>query len=76
MTDKRRCATGKLRYGTEQEARMALTDAKIRGALGQVRRRREERVYRCPTCSGFHLTSMTRQLPQENLPRSEDANLR
>ena len=76
MTDKRRCATGKLRYGTEQKAQMALTDAKIRRALGQARRRHEERVYHCQTCSGFHLTSLPEQLPQENLPRSEDANLR
>lgn len=50
------CKTGKLRYKDKLGARIALsqTAAKTDG------RRNESRVYRCPSCAGWHLTSRER----------------
>lgn len=56
-----RCSTGKNRYANEHDAALAL--AVIQGfkdltELGK--KRREERIYRCPECAGVHLTSKPR----------------
>ena len=48
-----RCRTGKVVYPDRAEAQAALTSA--RRAKGS--RRREKRVYPCPVCKRFHLTS-------------------
>lgn len=53
----RQCATGKLRYGTETEALTALTrtrEARVRTADPHPP---ENRIYKCPQCDGWHLTS-------------------
>lgn len=50
------CPTGKVRYATEQYARAQLVGAIIRRNRGNAKRQ-EQRVYPCPVCHGFHLTS-------------------
>ncbi|MBW3092298.1 hypothetical protein KIH79_04895 [Bifidobacterium sp. 82T10] len=47
------CHTGKNRYATADEAQLAL--ASCRGSASN--RRREQRIYHCPMCKGWHLTS-------------------
>lgn len=47
------CRTGKIRFINENEAKLAL--ASCRGSVA--RRRHECRVYHCPDCNGWHLTS-------------------
>lgn len=42
------CVTGKERYPTRDEAH---------AALERQRPRRRLRIYRCPWCSGYHLTT-------------------
>ncbi len=46
-------ATGKVRYGSEQEAVRILAHA----VSSKSERRREQRFYRCSHCRGYHLTS-------------------
>ncbi|MCX4095308.1 hypothetical protein [Nocardia sp. alder85J] len=47
-----RCITGKVQYFTAADAELALA-----GIDHSDPRRREQRVYRCPDCQGWHLTS-------------------
>lgn len=49
----------KRRYATYDEAAMVLVNAKIERAFRRRHwaKRREERVYFCHACLGFHLTS-------------------
>lgn len=55
---KRSCnKTLKQRYATEQAATRVLLNARISRSLRENSRRREERVYRCEFCEGWHLTS-------------------
>jgi hypothetical protein len=49
--------TNKRRFGSYDEAQLALVDAKIKRAFGRSQKRREERSYYCGNCNGFHLTS-------------------
>lgn len=48
----------KVRFGSYDEAQLALVDAKIKRVLRGKQKRREERSYWCGGCNGFHLTSM------------------
>lgn len=54
-------ASGKVRFRDKREALQALHHAvatrRLSEAEGQASRRQECRVYACPTCSGWHLTS-------------------
>lgn len=50
------CPTGKRRFVTEAYARAELVGAIIRRNRGNVKRQ-EQRVYPCPLCKGYHLTS-------------------
>lgn len=55
---KRSCSkTLKQRYPTEQMARKVLLNARISRSLHANSSRREERVYQCEFCDGWHLTS-------------------
>lgn len=54
---RRDCPTRKLKYQSAAAAQEALLTAKIARVLGRERRRREERVYLCPLCERWHLTS-------------------
>lgn len=49
------CGSGKIRYPDELAARTALV------FMPDKEKRREARVYRCPRCGGFHLTSRPRR---------------
>jgi hypothetical protein len=51
------CKTGKLRYRDENAARVVLVASRFRRAVGRGKDRREERVYQCQFCLGWHLTS-------------------
>lgn len=51
---KGRC--GKIRYATREDAELILAVARGKVADG-VETRREQRVYACGNCHGFHLTS-------------------
>jgi hypothetical protein len=42
---------------TEKDARQAIVDARIMRELRGSTRRREDRVYLCPECASWHLTS-------------------
>ncbi len=53
------CATGKIRYPDEAAAKVALVSARTAAALRKQANRREARVYQCPHCDGWHLTSST-----------------
>lgn len=57
LPGKGKCPTGKVRFRTEHDALIVLAEAKMRAALHNSKRRREERHYLCPHCSGWHLTS-------------------
>lgn len=50
------CSSGKIRYATEQYARAQLVGAIMAANRGNAKRH-EQRVYPCPLCHGFHLTS-------------------
>lgn len=54
-----RCRSKKIRYRTELDAKIALSNIQyklaVRGACREVKT--EARVYRCPMCGGWHLTS-------------------
>jgi hypothetical protein len=50
------CPSGKVRYVTEQYARAQLVGAIMSANRGNAKRH-ESRVYQCPLCHGFHLTS-------------------
>jgi hypothetical protein len=47
------CLTGKRRYTTRRDAKIALADILRRDR----KQRREQRIYRCPSCNDWHLTS-------------------
>lgn len=47
-----RCSSGKLGYFVREDAELALA-----GIDQHQPRRRERRVYQCPICGGWHLTS-------------------
>ena len=49
-------STGKRVYPTERRARVELVGAVVAFNGGR-RHRREQRVYQCPSCKGWHLTS-------------------
>ena len=51
-----RCPGGKIRYETEQRARVELVGTIVAFNRGKGRRK-ECRVYLCPRCHGWHLTS-------------------
>jgi hypothetical protein len=48
-----KCA--KRRYNDEKEAKEALAEIKARKS--KIRHRKERRLYECPSCKGYHLTS-------------------
>jgi RNase P subunit RPR2 len=50
------CGSGKLRYPDEKAARVGLVGAIVGRNRGK-NQRRECRVYACPACFGWHLTS-------------------
>lgn len=52
----RGCPSGKRRFATEQYARAQLVGALIAKNRGK-NQRRETRIYQCPLCEGWHLTS-------------------
>lgn len=49
---------GKRRFGSYDEAALVVVNAKIQRSLRGSRKRREERVYWCGDCNGFHVTSL------------------
>ena len=53
MADVSACKTGKVRYRDELGAKIALSNTQRKTAG----RRAERRVYKCPYCAGWHLTS-------------------
>lgn len=53
---RRACPTGKVKYRNEHDARVGLVGAVIGKNRGD-QRRHERRVYECPHCAGWHLTS-------------------
>lgn len=62
---------GKVRYGSYDEAGLALVDCKIRASLHGNRnkqKRREQRQYWCGDCDGFHLSSSPGEAPWEVAP--------
>lgn len=52
------CLTGKIQYKTKIDAEYALYQIK-RKYLNDISRK-EQRVYFCPLCKSFHLTSQTK----------------
>ncbi|WP_054816423.1 hypothetical protein [Nocardia arizonensis] len=54
-----RCATGKVQYFAAADAELALA-----GIDRSDPRRREQRVYHCPVCEGWHLTSQDPRIPK------------
>lgn len=65
MTRKRRCPTGWLRFSDELDARIALTNSLAKQALRKATRRREQRIYFCQMCRGWHLTTQDKRRPGE-----------
>lgn len=54
---KKRCEdAGKVRYRNENDAINALSSLKSYQNKGE-EKRQEKRIYECPKCSGWHLTS-------------------
>lgn len=53
------CVTGKRKYRTERDARTALVGAIVARNSGK-HRRKEVRIYECPVCVHWHLTSAQR----------------
>lgn len=51
----KKCPSGKFRYADEISAKIAL--ANIQWKDSARRGKMEKRVYECPDCKGFHLTS-------------------
>lgn len=54
----KRCRTGKARFRSRLDALLALMNT---GRNDSRRPKDECRVYRCPECSGWHLTSQGRR---------------
>lgn len=50
----RKCESGKWRYRTEIDAKLALADIQHRDS--STRLHMEQRAYRCTECRGWHLT--------------------
>jgi len=53
---RRPCPSGKRKYATESQARTELVGALV-GANSGDGKRHEKRVYECPACGHWHLTS-------------------
>lgn len=51
------CPSGKIRYRSELNAERALAKALLDNWSGRRPWRKEQRVYRCPKCTYWHLTS-------------------
>lgn len=64
---KGRCSSGKIRYRDRQEAIQSLhfieTGRKFDQEDGIETKRTEKRTYKCPECSGIHLTSIAKWYP-------------
>jgi hypothetical protein len=56
---RRPCPSGKRKYATESQARTELVGALV-GANSGDGKRHEKRVYECPACGRWHLTSKPR----------------
>lgn len=52
-----RCPSGKWRYRTQLDARIALFSAQSKGYRRNSGKRTEKSAYPCPDCKGWHLTS-------------------
>lgn len=52
----------KIGYSTYKDARDALLNTRIHRELRGKTKRQEQRVYRCPACSQWHLTKYTRSI--------------
>lgn len=48
------CSTGKRRFQAQYYAKVALSTA----VRDRSPKRAEQRIYQCPRCAGWHLTSM------------------
>ncbi len=55
---KQRWCAPKVRYASYDEAALVLVDCKIRASLKHRAHRREDHVYYCGECNGFHLSSI------------------
>ena len=68
--------SGKVRFRDKREALDALHHAvavrRVVEAEGQATRRKECRVYPCPSCSGWHLTSQPADYRMTNYVPSDD----
>ena len=63
-----RCKSGKIRYATELDAKLALVDTILRANRGKSKRQ-ECRYYECRLCGGgYHLTSKPLQRPPRPVP--------
>lgn len=51
----------KIRYRTEVDAKIALSSTAYAANKNSSEKRKESRIYRCPRCAGFHLTSQGRR---------------
>lgn len=62
------CTSGKVRYESELDAKMALASTK-RQSHGRARAKDETRYYLCPDCHGYHLTSWKTYKPKIDTKR-------
>lgn len=53
----------KVRYRTEIDAKIALSNTAYTAAQRSDEKRQESRTYRCPRCKGWHLTSQPKGKP-------------
>ena len=58
------CPTKKIRHSSEQKAKAALTGARAAAVLRSGPGRKEQRVYACHLCRGWHLTSQPEGIPK------------
>jgi hypothetical protein len=54
------CITGKVRYRDKLGAMLGIASVDRKAGKGDARRD-ETRIYRCPHCNGYHLTSQTKR---------------
>lgn len=50
------CVTGRREYKNPRSARSALADIRVQRDERRKRRRREQSIFFCKLCRGFHLT--------------------